>query len=235
MQLPFFYIESFQPNEKIVKLNDENSRHIVQVLRMQPGDLLHLTDGKGTLLTAKIIDGHKRHCTAEIVDSSFSQPSEPKVTIAISLLKNSTRFEWFLEKATEIGVAEIVPLICLRTEKQKLRSDRMRGILTSAMMQSRQQWLPVFHEVQTFQHFISDERFKNVSAKFIAHCADEEKSALKFDNKSSVILIGPEGDFAATEIDVALKAGYAPVSLGETRLRTETAGLVAAVRLKLGN
>lgn len=235
MQLPFFYITNYNPSEKYIQLDEDNSRHVVQVLRMQKGEQLHLTDGKGNLITAEIFDAHKKHCTVQINQSSFTEVSTPQITIAISLLKNNTRLEWFLEKATEIGVAEVIPLICSRTEKQKIRTERMQGILVSAMLQSRQQWLPKLHEPISFQSFIASDDFKTRDRKFIAHCVDEEKTTLSFQNNSSIILIGPEGDFTTTEIDVALKAGCTPVSLGDTRLRTETAGMVAAVKLKLGS
>lgn len=234
MQLPFFYINNNNPSEKLFTLDEDNSRHVVQVLRMKTGDQLHLTDGNGNLITAEISESHKKHCTVRVIESSFREASEPNITIAISLLKNNTRFEWFLEKATEIGVAEIVPLICLRTEKQKIRSERMQGILTSAMLQSRQQWLPKLHEPITFQNFIQSKSFKNTPRKFIAHCVDGKKSSFDFQNTSSLILIGPEGDFTTTEIEAALRGGFIPVTLGNTRLRTETAGIVAATLLRIG-
>jgi len=232
LQLPFFYINEYDRSEKLITLDDESARHIVQVLRMQTGRQLHLTDGKGNLITAEISDAHKRHCTAKVVNTSFMEAPIPKITIAISLLKNNTRFEWFLEKVTEIGIAEVVPLICSRTEKQKIRLERMQGILQSAMLQSRQQWLPKLSEPVMFQSYIEGEAVKNTPRKFIAHCVENEKSKLCFNNVATLILIGPEGDFTATEIEQALNAGCSPVSLGINRLRTETAGVVAATLLK---
>jgi len=206
---------------------------VVQVLRMKEGEKLNLTDGKGSLITAEVIDAHKKHCSVKIIDSQFTTYTSRKVTIAISLLKNTSRFEWFLEKATEIGVSEIIPLICERTEKQKFRYDRMKGICISAMLQSQQTWLPVLHEPKQFSH-LGIGQFDD-QQKFIAHCEEsgQKKSLSTFQPfNHSTILIGPEGDFSKEEIEFALQKSFIPVSLGETRLRTETAGIVAAVLLR---
>ena len=126
---PFFYIAEYDASQKQIVLDEDTSKHIVQVLRMKKGERLNLTDGKGNLLTAEITDDHKKHCEVSITDSRFTPHDSRKITIAISLLKNSSRFEWFLEKATEIGIHEIIPLICKRTEKQKFREDRMQNII----------------------------------------------------------------------------------------------------------
>ncbi len=233
MALPFFYIESFDASQQLITLNEETSKHVVQVLRMKEGEQLNLTDGRGNLLTAAISDAHKKHCVVKIQAASFSPQAARKTTIAVSLVKNASRFEWFLEKATEIGVTEIIPLLCERTERQHFRYDRMKGILVSAMLQSQQTWLPLLHEPVKFEHLKMKE-FEN-SLKLIAHCEETERNSLsnfqidQFSNR--VILIGPEGDFTTTEINDALAAGYKPVMLGETRLRTETAAVVAATLL----
>jgi len=233
MQLPFFYIESFDPSSKTIVLDEDVSRHVVQVLRMKEGEKLNLTDGQGSLIEAAIGAAHKKHCTVEIITTSNQQSATRKVTIAISLLKNTSRFEWFLEKATEIGVYEIIPLVCERTEKQKFRFDRMKSICVSAMLQSQQIWLPALNEPmqfsnQTIQQF-------NHQQKFIAHCIDSDKQQLNDQTikPSAIILIGPEGDFTKEEVELALKNNFIPVSLGETRLRTETAGVVAVALLKM--
>ena len=232
MTLPFFYIPEYTPSQKEIVLDEDTSRHVVQVLRMTKGEKLNLTDGKGNLITAEIADAHKKHCSVKIIDSLFTTNGLRKVTIAISLLKNTSRFEWFLEKATEIGVSAIVPLICERTEKQKFRYDRMKGICISAMLQSQQTWLPLLHEPKQFSH-LAIEQFDD-QQKFIAHCeeASIKKQLSTFQPfNHSTILIGPEGDFSKEEIEFALQKSFIPVSLGETRLRTETAGIVAAVLL----
>ena len=213
-------------------LNEETSRHVVQVLRMQMGDQLKLTDGLGNIFTAIITDDHKKRCAVTIHSKEFQQQSQRKVTIAISLIKNSSRFEWFLEKVTEIGISEIIPLICERTEKQHFRLDRMKSILVSAMLQSQQYWLPALQEPLALHKLIETSHYDQ---KFIAHCIDEQKrnlSDLANENLSTqIILIGPEGDFTASEIEMAVQHHFIPVALGNTRLRTETAGVVAAALL----
>jgi len=232
MALPFFYIAAYDSSQKEIVLDDDTSRHVVQVLRMKEGEQLNLTDGKGNLITAEIIDEHKKHCAVKVIDLRFTSHVSRKITIAISVLKNASRFEWFLEKATEIGVSEIIPLICERTEKQKFRYDRMKGICISAMLQSQQTWLPILHEPKQFSHLAIEPL--NDQQKFIAHCEESDQknslSAIKLLNHPT-ILIGPEGDFTKQEIELALHNDFTPVSLGETRLRSETAGVVASVLL----
>jgi 16S rRNA (uracil1498-N3)-methyltransferase len=236
MALPFFYTEVFSPINNIIVLNEENSRHIVQVLRMAEGRQINITDGLGTISTAEIVEAHKKKCKVKIIDTSKQIAPAKKVCIAISPVKNSSRFEWFLEKATEIGVTEIVPLICERTEKQYLKHDRLRGILISAMLQSQQSWLPVLREPVKFEKFVEGHKSNN---KYIAHCEEQNKISLKeitgqFSKKiinQSIILIGPEGDFTKHEIDFALQNNFTSVALGNSRLRTETAAMVAATLL----
>ena len=235
MQLPFFYIEEYDPSQKEIVLNEDTSKHIVQVLRMQEGEKLNLTDGKGNLIEAAIMDAHKKHCFVKINFSRLTSHTSRKISIAISLLKNTNRFEWFLEKATEIGVSEIIPLICERTEKQKFRHDRMKGICISAMLQSQQTWLPVLNEPVKYTEYIKSIKRNDNSGKLIAHCDEGNKQTLSNlqigTSANWQILIGPEGDFTKEEIQLAVKNNFIPVSLGDTRLRTETAGVVAAVLL----
>ncbi|MCY7293710.1 MAG: 16S rRNA (uracil(1498)-N(3))-methyltransferase [Ferruginibacter sp.] len=236
MSLPLFYTEPISSSTNIVVLNEENSKHIVQVLRMQEGRQLKLTDGLGNIYTAEITEPHKKKCVVKIIDAVKIPPAQNKVCIAISPVKNNSRFEWFLEKATEIGVVEIVPLICERTEKQFLKFERLQGILISALLQSQQAWLPVLQEPIKFEKFVKENKSNN---KFIAHCEEQHKISLKEissqsanqPTNESTILIGPEGDFTKDEIDFALQNNFTPVALGNTRLRTETAGIVAAVLL----
>ena len=236
MALPFFYTESVSSINNIIVLNEENSRHIVQVLRMAEGRQINITNGLGIICTAEILDAHKKKCTVKILDTLIQIAPAKKVCIAISPVKNSSRFEWFLEKATEIGVTEIFPLICERTEKQYLKHDRLRGILVSAMLQSQQAWLPILHEPINFEKFLKENSSTN---KFIAHCEEQNKVSLKeiIDQSTTqavneaTILIGPEGDFTKDEIEFALQNNFIPVALGNTRLRTETAALVAVTLL----
>jgi 16S rRNA (uracil1498-N3)-methyltransferase len=233
MNLPFFYIDFLDAQLTSYTLSEETSKHIVQVLRKGKDDLLQLTDGKGNVLTASIVDDHKKKCVVKKISFESIPPVQHKITIAISLIKNTSRFEWFLEKATEIGVSTIMPLICHRTEKQHFRLDRMKGILISAMLQSKQAWLPELQEPVLYQDVIK----KNAAAnKFIAHCDDDttkiQLASLK-KSSSSIILIGPEGDFTNEEIALAQSNHYTAVSLGNNRLRTETAGVVAVSLLNV--
>jgi 16S rRNA (uracil1498-N3)-methyltransferase len=230
MSIPFFYVDVLDKKNSI--LNEDTSKHVINVLRMQKGEELLLTDGKGQKAKATIIDDNRKRCVVEIFSIEKNEKRLPNITIAISIIKNSSRFEWFLEKATEIGINEIIPLICERTEKEKFRYDRMNGILISAMLQSQQTWLPVLHQPTSFQDVV-----KNAAQQqgFIAHCLPEGKRQLSslVTHHSTIILIGPEGDFTQKEIDFALQNNFDPVGLGDTRLRTETAGLVAATLLRM--
>jgi len=230
MSLPLFFIDHIDKSNTII-LPEDTSKHCVQVLRMKEGEQLQLTDGKGNLLTAKIINADRKHCTVNVEEERFQKSPARKISIAISLLKNASRFEWFLEKATEIGASEIIPLLCERTERQHFRFDRMNNILISAMLQSQQTWLPVLHEPQLFEKIVSSSVYPQ---KFIAHCeTDKEKNNLASVVKQNQlqILIGPEGDFTKEEIEKAIQKNYQPVSLGDTRLRAETAGIIAATLL----
>ena len=229
MSIPYFYQQELITTGAFI-LNEETSKHCIQVLRMKAGETLHLTDGKGRLHKAIITNEHKRNCEVNIVESSQEERKGRKISIAISLLKNANRLEWFLEKATELGITEIIPLLCQRTEKQQFRFDRMNQILISAMLQSQQTWLPILHQPTKFEEVIAA---SNHSQKLIAHCEEGTKQSI---NELKIaddvqILIGPEGDFSPTEINLALQKGYYPTSLGNTRLRTETAGIVAATLL----
>ena len=231
MSFPLFYIEEFLQGSSGIILNGDTSKHIVHVLRMKPGEQLRLTNGKGEIITAEIILENKKATEVKALSTSNIKHPASKINIAISLIKNNSRFEWFLEKATEIGVSNIIPLICERTEKQHFRYDRMKAILISAMLQSQQTWLPILNEPVKFKEFIKQPSHQQ---KYIAHCIDEEKKLLSNEALHAgeqSILIGPEGDFTKDEVDAALQNNFIPVSLGSTRLRTETAGIVACVLL----
>ena len=229
MSLPYFY-EPFI-TQSHYNLSEQTSKHCIQVLRMQENEKLNLTDGKGNLYTAVITKANKKNCEVRIETTTNYKAQTANISIAISLLKNPTRLEWFMEKATEIGVHEIFPLICEHTEKENFRYERMNSILISAMLQSKQTWLPRLYQPKKFNTFIN-ENFDGL--KLIAHCAEEEKQSLKDlinSTTNKLILIGPEGDFSSSEIKSALKQNFIPVSLGNTRLRSETAGIVAATFL----
>jgi 16S rRNA (uracil1498-N3)-methyltransferase len=238
MALPFFYLAAYDPGSSPetseITLDEDNSRHIVQVLRMKPGEALQLTDGKGSLFNALILDDHKKKCRVKVQSKIASASPKRKVAIAISPLKNASRFEWFLEKAAEIGVSEIIPLLSERTERQQLRHDRLHNILVSALLQSQQVWLPVLHPPTSFSRVLDETRYDR---RLIAHCLVESPPPFPAAMPAAaptLILIGPEGDFSAGEIASAVKNGFVPVSLGENRLRTETAGVVAATLLCIG-
>lgn len=236
MALPFFHIPSYNKDQQELTLDEDNSRHVVQVLRMKTGEKMQLTDGRGDLLTVRISSDHKKKCVVRVEDIVAIPPRKRKVSIGISLLKNANRFEWFLEKASEIGVSAIFPLLCERTEKQHFRQERMQALLVSAMLQSQQSWLPVLSAPTPFGQILDSSYEKD--QKYIAHCNDETRHSLAAgagaDAISSLILIGPEGDFSQKEIILALERGFTPVELGQTRLRSETAGVVAATLLCVG-
>ena len=220
MNLPFFFVESL--NDKRIVLDEDTSKHMINVLRMEKGEEVLLTDGKGKKAKASIVDDNRKKCIVQISSMTTEEERKNKVVIGISLIKNSSRFEWFLEKATEIGVSEIFPLLCGRTEKEKFRFDRMQNILISAMLQSQQCWLPILHEPTEFEKAIH----LSFEQKFIAHCEETNKHTLSpqiTHSNSRLVIIGPEGDFTHEEIESAIKNNFVPVSLGNTRLRTETA------------
>jgi 16S rRNA (uracil1498-N3)-methyltransferase len=236
MALPFFYKEDIDAAAAAVVLDEDTSKHMVQVLRMQNGEQLQLTDGRGKLFNCEITDNNRKRCTVSIKTTTHHPARETKTSIAISLLKNVNRFEWFLEKATEIGVTEIIPLICARTEKQNFKTARLQSILISAMLQSQQCWLPKMGEPVAYKKVLERLKASGEEQKFIAHCEDENNkitltSKLLNPSTPKLILIGPEGDFTSEEIQLALQKDFIPVSLGNTRLRTETAGVVAATLL----
>ena len=236
MSLSYFYIEQIDPGSNEIILDEDTSYHIVQVLRMKPEEKLQLTDGKGNLATGSILECHKKHFTINVEGTRHTEQGAGRISIAISLIKNTSRFEWFLEKVTEIGVTGIIPLVCERTIKEKFRYDRMKGLCISAMLQSQQTWLPVLYEPVAYDQLFRMEEAATASQKFIAHCVEGERHHLASQSDASlpskIILIGPEGDFSPAEIDLAMQMHFIPVSLGETRLRTETAGVVAATLLR---
>jgi len=240
MDTPWFYL----PNsvvDTLVTLDDASTKHAVQVLRLKEGDAICLTNGAGLLYKAEISTAEKKQCVVQVLETlDLPRLAHRKVAMAISPLKNASRFEWFLEKATELGVAEIFPIICHRTVREHFRQERLQSICVSAMLQSKQAWLPELHVPRPYEQLIASQSLDNKGHyhhRWIAHCADLEKhhlvQALKQGMEDSMLLIGPEGDFTESEIVAAESIGFVAVSLGETRLRTETAGVVAASLLCL--
>lgn len=231
MSAPFFYEHQLPEIPGPFTLSAETSKHCVQVLRMQPGESIALTNGIGIQYEAKIISADKKQTIVSLINKVVSPPASIKTSIAISFVKNATRMEWFLEKATEIGITDIYPLIAERTERTNFKGERWENIVISAMLQSKQVWKTQLHQPIELKTLLSK---SNAGLKLIAHCEEGDKVNIDSFTRfaESMILIGPEGDFTPAEIAEAIQFGFKPVSLGNTRLRTETAGIVAAVLLQ---
>ena len=227
MQL--FYNPNISKTTKEVTFDKEESRHIVKVLRMKEGDAFKITNGKGSFFDAEITSANPKGCLVKILSEETQQPLPYQLHLAVAPTKLNDRYEWFLEKATEIGISEITPIICDHSERKTIKPERYEKILQSAMKQSLKAYLPVLNKAISFKDFIASEKEVDAS-KFIAHCEETDKKSLKqllVPNKKVLILIGPEGDFSSEEINLAIKSGFHPVTLGESRLRTETAAIVA--------
>jgi 16S rRNA (uracil1498-N3)-methyltransferase len=213
-------------------LNEEESLHCVRVLRFGEGHTVHLADGRGTLYTARIVAAHPEACELEVIrKEEHYKPHPYRLHMAIAPTKSMERFEWLLEKITEIGVDEITPLLCEHSERRVLKHERMGKILVAAMKQSQRAQLPLLHEMTPALDFVRKE-FQG--KKLMAHCAPGEKTALPKalqGCRDALILIGPEGDFSPAEIAAAMQHGFEAVSLGDTRLRVETAGVVACCQM----
>ena len=213
-------------------LNDEESKHCVRVLRLRQGDTLHLTDGRGSLHRCEIVEAHQHHCTVKIVETQSEYGRRPySLTMAVAPTKNIDRYEWFLEKATEVGVDRIVPIECDHSERRTIKHEREERVITSAVKQSIKAYHPTLDEMTDVKKLISAP-FEG--RKFIAHCDSsfEKRDYLPSIIKKSeniLILIGPEGDFSPEEIKFALENGFEAISLGNQRLRTETAAVAATV------
>jgi 16S rRNA (uracil1498-N3)-methyltransferase len=231
MPVPYFYEPAILSGNTSYTLNEVSSKHCIQVLRMQQNDRLDITNGKGFLFEATISVAHKKNTVVTILTEKQLAPSAQYLCLGIALLKNATRLEWLIEKATEMGVQKIIPMICERTIFEKFKLDRMQNIVQSAMIQSQQVWLPELASPIKFKEVITQQ--KNAQ-KLIAHCEPGNKIDIKKMNadKDCLLLIGPEGDFSPAEIEWALEHNYQAIHLGPTRLRTETAGLFALSVLK---
>ena len=234
MQL--FYNPDLTKETTQITFDKIESRHIVRVLRKKEDAILHITNGKGFLFDAKIIIASDKKCVAEIIEiQEKPKPWNYYLHIAIAPTKNNDRIEWFLEKATEIGIDEITPIICSNSERRIVKLDRFEKIIQSAMKQSLKFTLPKINEPIKFNDFINQD-FEGTFC--IAHCEELEKNSLKSvvnPSEKTTILIGPEGDFSSQEITKALEKNSIPISLGESRLRTETAALVAVQSISFIN
>jgi 16S rRNA (uracil1498-N3)-methyltransferase len=231
MAVPYFYEPLIVSSTNAYTLSEETSKHCVQVLRMKEGDRIDLTNGIGQIFEATITVAHKKNTQVQISAERTEAAPNQKIILGISLLKNAVRLEWLFEKATEMGVHTIVPLLCERTIHERFKIERMQNILQSAMIQSQQAWLPVLSSPMDFNSFLKNYK---ASQKLIAHCEPTEKTSIKNikSEDDCILLIGPEGDFSPNEIDQAISNQYQAISLGPTRLRTETAGLFALSVLK---
>ena len=224
MQL--FYIPNISGSEVI--LNETESKHAIRVLRLTVNSKVQLIDGEGGFYEAVISDAHHKRCKLSITNSIQEfQKRNFKLHVAIAPTKNNDRFEWFLEKCTEIGIDEITPILSEHSERKVVKPERLEKILVSAMKQSLKAYLPKLNPIISFDEFILNNEFDK---KYIAHCYDNEKIHLKNEitkGDNILILIGPEGDFSLEEVEMAKQNGFMEVSLGNARLRTETAGIVA--------
>lgn len=222
--------------DKCPELPEEESSHCVRVLRLAEGDEILITDGRGTFYRTSIVGAHPKHCAVSLLESWRQEPLwNFHLHIAVAPTKNMDRMEWFAEKATEIGIDAITCLNCHFSERHELKTARLEKILVSAMKQSEKATLPALQGMTDFRTFITTP-FEG--RKFIAHCEEDEKPSLKqiyHPSENALILIGPEGDFSHEEIRLATEQGFEPISLGKSRLRTETAALVACHTLHVLN
>ncbi len=229
MQL--FYKPNIQSN---TILSEQESKHCIRVLRMQQGDSLQIIDGKGGLYTCEIIEPHYKRCAVKIVEEiqDFGK-RDYYIHIAIAPTKNLDRIEWFLEKCVEIGVNEVSFLYCQHSERKVLKLERLEKIAISAMKQSLKTYLPKLNELTSFDQFVKNNQ---QTSKMIAHLEEDERNSiqsLQHSQQDYCILIGPEGDFSLEEIKLAYNHDFKAVTLGNSRLRTETAGIVACHSLNL--
>ncbi|XZF12458.1 RsmE family RNA methyltransferase [Chitinophagaceae bacterium MMS25-I14] len=232
-----FYHNATLTKGSDIWLEEDTARHVMQVLRMRQGDSFRLTDGHGTAADVTISQEGKKKCAVHINDTVFHKAPEAALHLCIAFTKNTSRNEWLLEKATELGVNGIIPLMAARSERERIRPERWQNIIVSAMLQSQQYYLPLLHSQQTVTQTL--DTFRDVPQKLMAHCIGalartSLMEALK-PKKTTLLFIGPEGDFTEEEVQLAAKAGCAGISLGHTRLRTETAAMSACALFNLIN
>ena len=221
-----FYLPNLLPSVETFVLTEEESSHCIRVLRKQPGDEIQVLDGKGGLYTAAILDAHPKKCTAKVLNYCFEEPSV-SVHIAVAPTKNMDRIEWLVEKGTELGCTQFTFMLTKRSERTKVNMERIHKIAVSAMKQSKRVYLPILDAPIPLNEFLT-----NHPGGWVAHCDD----ALPRDQVDASgpfrMLIGPEGDFTPDEVKATLKANYRPVTLGDARLRTETAALKSIIILE---
>jgi 16S rRNA (uracil1498-N3)-methyltransferase len=233
MQL--FYNSDIKQGNTSFFFDKEESKHIIKVLRKKEGDKVFITNGLGFLFESEIILASEKKCEVTITKETFQQPDSFYTHIAVAPTKMNDRMEWFLEKATEIGIHEITPIICDHSERKVYKIDRAEKIIQAAMKQSLHLYLPKINEPVLFSQFVKS---NSEGHRFIAHCEETDKKSFQkaiTKNEKVILLIGPEGDFSTKEINLAIANHFIPVTLGNTRLRTETAALVACHTLALLN
>ena len=225
-----FYDPNIDPNTSTYTLSEDESKHIIRVLRYQVGDEIGLLNGKGHLLVCRITDNHPKRCALDVISTTFEPASHKEIHIAVAPTKQVERIEWFVEKAVEIGVTKITLLDCKNGERARIKTDRLVKKAIAAMKQSQRRYLPVIEDLTSFSDFLANHKFG-----LLAHCYEGEKNVFSavFQPTGCPILIGPEGDFTETEVSEALDKGYKTITLGKNRLRTETAALYACMQAKI--
>jgi len=227
-----FYAPEIQ--QDFVILDENESGHAVRVLRMSAGDKAILLDGKGHIYSVVVDEHHPKRCRLKITNTEFHPAKGIQLHIGIAPVKMNDRMEWFLEKATELGISKITPLLCSHSERKNINEDRFQKVIIAAMKQSMNTRLPELEPLISFSDFII-----KYSGGYIAHCMNDHSrlgiTGMQPENGTIRVLIGPEGDFTAQEVENANKAGYKGLSLGESRLRTETAGLMVCAGVRLMN
>lgn len=233
-----FFIDDIQQDYAV--LDAEESKHCVKVMRMGLGDTVWVTDGKGTLCRCEISNPDSRACQLRIVERRPDYQQRPfRLHIAVAPAKNNARIEWFIEKAVEIGIDEITPIVCDHSERCLLKEERLEKIAISAMKQSLKAYKPVVHPPVRLKEFLATLSHEGRNERrLICYCDGDERVGLASRYKAgeeALVLIGPEGDFSSQEISAALDAGFQPITLGSCRLRTETAALYAVTALNFMN
>lgn len=229
-KMQLFYNSDLEEQDKTCTLNREERNHLVKVLRKNIGDVVHFTNGNGLLAKGVIRMISSNSVDIELTESHLKQPPKAQLTMVVAPTKNNDRFEWFLEKATEIGISAIQPVICDQSERRVIKEERFERVIQSALKQSLEVYKPTLLPLKSLREFLSE---NHTGSLYIAHCEDDQPRVLLDDilvaDEDCTVLIGPEGDFSKEEIGLALKAGFKAVSLGQKRLRTETAAVYATV------
>lgn len=232
-----FYFNGKLKENEVITLDESSAKHIWQVLRMEPGDELIITDGRGNSAVGSIRTAERHKCDVLLQQVIFSAHKQHNLHLCVAFTKNNSRNEWLLEKATELGVCTITPISAARSEKVHFRHERWEKLLTSALLQSQQDYLPDLNDIMPLADVLK--KFAHVEHKFVAHCISEQPrtpfAEMLKPCTETVILIGPEGDFRFDEVSLCMASGFKPVTLGNQRLRTETAAIAACAHFNMIN